>query len=279
MLFSEQLRVTRHSQCAPSWYQIGFDAPHFAAETVPGQFFMVGVGSGTDPFLRRPMSLYRFVRDKSGDPTGFELLYKVVGRGTELLSKVCVGDTVPVLGPLGHGFTIVQGATRHMIVAGGTGVAAVVCLAEALVQSGFTPEVRYGARTRTDLPCLQDFERLNADVSVFTEDGSAGVKGLVTHGLEDSLSKLPNGDTSNSAMAIYGCGPHGMLAAVARLAGRAGVPCQLSLESRMGCGLGACMSCVVRAAEAGPEGGPHYIRVCLQGPVIDSRRILWEDRT
>jgi dihydroorotate dehydrogenase electron transfer subunit len=278
MMFSEKLRVIKHAQCAPSWYQIGFEAPHFAAESVAGQFFMVKVGcEGTDPFLRRPMSLYRLVRDAEGDPTGFELLYKVVGRGTALLSKVCAGDTLGVLGPLGRGFKIEADVTEHFIVAGGTGVAPMVALADALVLSGIRPKVFYGARTCTELPCIQDFDTRNVDLAVFTEDGSLGAKGFVTLGLGETLSAAVETEISEHGAAVYACGPHEMLAAVARLAERANVPCQLSLESRMGCGLGACMACAVRGATSDTEKEPHYIRVCMQGPVIDSRRISWED--
>ncbi len=278
MMFSEKLRVVKHARCAPSWCQIGFEAPQFAAESVAGQFFMVEVGgAGTDPLLRRPMSLYRLIRDAAGNPTGFELLYKIVGRGTELLSKVCVGDTLGVLGPLGRGFKIEEDATEHLIVAGGTGVAPMVALADALVLSGIRPKVFYGARSCTELPCMQDFDTRNVDLVVFTEDGSLGTKGLVTEGLGEMLSASVETEVSEHRVAVYACGPHEMLAAVARLAERANAPCQLSLESRMGCGLGACMACAVRGAslETGKE--PHYIRVCMQGPVIDSRRISWGD--
>jgi len=238
MMFSEKLRVTSHNRCAETWYRIAFDAPHFAEESVPGQFFMVQVGSGTDPFLRRPMSLHRFVRDDNGNLNGFDLLYKVEGRGTELLSKVRAGETVGVFGPLGHGFAIAQEASRHCIVTGGTGVAPMAALAEKLVSAGFRPTVLYGARTGAQIVCKQDFEQLDVDLALFTDDGSLGAK-----------------------------------------AHREGIPCQVSLEARMGCGLGACMSCAVRAAETGPGGEPLYFRVCLQGPVVDSRRVSWETET
>ena len=276
MIFSETVPITEHRECAPSWYKIAFEAPHFAAETSPGQFFMVGVGCGTDPFLRRPMSLHRLVRRDDGKPVGFELLYKVVGRGTELLSKVRAGETLGVLGPLGHGFWIAKEASQHCIVTGGTGVAPMPALTEMMSVSGIQPVVFYGARTGSELVCTEDFEEYGADLRLFTDDGSLGVKGLVTDELEGLVSPGSGGGKGDSRTALYACGPHGMLTAVACLAARTGIPCQVSLESRMGCGLGACMSCAVRAAETGPEGEPRYIRVCLQGPVVDSQRVLWE---
>jgi dihydroorotate dehydrogenase electron transfer subunit len=240
---------------------------------------MLEVGGETDPLLRRPMSLYRFVRDKNGKVTGFELLYKVVGRGTELLSKVPVGETVGVLGPLGHGFAVTEGASGHCIVTGGTGVAPMAALAEKLVSAGFRPTVFYGARTAAEVVCRDDFQQPDIDLALFTDDGSLGAKGMVTEGLEDLLSRSGGKEKEGSGTAVYACGPHAMLAAVAALANRAGVQCQVSLEARMGCGLGACMSCAVRAAETGSAGEPRYLRVCLQGPVVDSRRVLWESET
>lgn len=276
MILSEETRVISHSECAPSWYRIGFEAPEPAAEAVPGQFFMLEVGGETDPFLRRPMSLHRFVRDKDGNVTGFELLYKVVGRGTELLSRVRVDETLDILGPLGHGFSVAEGASRHCIVTGGTGVAPMLALVEEMLSSGIKPEVLYGARTSKELVCKQDFEQAGVSLAVFTDDGSLGTRGLVTEGLEALMATAPDNKNEESGIAIYACGPHGMLAAVAEVAHRAGVPCQVSLEARMGCGLGACMSCAVRAAETGSGGESHYFRVCLQGPVVDSRRISWE---
>jgi dihydroorotate dehydrogenase electron transfer subunit len=278
-MFSEKLRVTGHVECRPAWYKIAFQLSEPAEEIVPGQFFMVGVGSGTDPFLRRPMSLHRLVRDEEGNPSGFELLYKVVGRGTELLSKVRVGETLDVLGPLGHGFWIAKGASQHCIVTGGTGVAPMPALTEMMSVSGIQPVVFYGARTGSELVCTEDFKEYDADLRLFTDDGSLGVKGLVTDELEELLSSGSEREKGESGTALYACGPHAMLAIVARLAQRADVPCQVSLESRMGCGLGACMSCAVRAAETGPDGEPRYLRVCLQGPVVDSRRVLWETGT
>ena len=277
MVFSEKLRVTKHEECAPWWYKIAFDAPHIAAQAVPGQFFMVRVGCETDPFLRRPMSLHRLVRDGDGHILGFELLYKVVGRGTGLLSDVGVGECLDVLGPLGHGFRIEQRAHLHYVVIGGTGVAPMPAFVEVLLEAGIKPIVLYGARTGVQLVCKQDFEHEDVALTLFTDDGSVGMKGMVTGSLEDLLSSAVAEKSGGSGAALYACGTHAMLSAVAQVAERLGIPCQVSLESRMGCGFGACMSCAVRAGESGPNGEPQYIRVCLEGPVVDSRRVFWEN--
>jgi dihydroorotate dehydrogenase electron transfer subunit len=276
MVFSEKLRVTRHDECAPSWYKIAFEAPHIAAEATPGQFFMVRVGSGTDPFLRRPMSLHRLVRNDGGHIIGFELLYKVVGRGTALLSEARVGEHLDVLGPLGHGFRIEEGARHHCVVIGGTGVAPMPAFVDVLLEAGIRPTVLYGARTGVQLVCRKDFEHEHVALRLFTDDGSLGTQGMVTGSLEDLLSSAVGEKSGGSGAVLYACGPHAMLTVVAQLAARLDIPCQVSLESRMGCGIGACMSCAVRAAESGPDGEPRYLRACLEGPVFDSRLVFWE---
>jgi dihydroorotate dehydrogenase electron transfer subunit len=237
---------------------------------------MVRVGAGTDPFLRRPMSLHRLVRDGDGGIVGFELLYKVVGRGTGLLSEVRVGEYLEVLGPLGRGFRIEEGAHLHYVVMGGTGVAPMPAFVEVLLGAGIKPIVLYGARTGVQLVCKQDFELEGVALTLFTDDGSLGTKGMVTGRLEELLSSAVSEKRGGSGVALYACGPHAMLTTVGQVAQRLGIPCQVSLESRMGCGFGACMSCAVRAAEPGPNGESRYIRVCLEGPVVDSRRVLWE---
>ena len=268
MTFSDSLLVIRHVRCAPSYRKLTVDAPVVARAAAPGQFFMVRVPSGgTDPFLRRPMSLHRPLRDDGGNPVGFELLYRVVGRGTERLSQVRVGESIEILGPLGRGFTIDEGQRNHVIVAGGCGVAPMAALVESLASTGGKPIVLYGGRTADDIVCVDDFQACGADLRLFTEDGSLGVRGLVTEGLAETLRASAN-------TIVYACGPIVMLSAVARISEQAGATCQVSLEALMGCGLGACMSCAVRARS--PVDGSEYLRICKDGPVFDSRDIFWE---
>jgi len=231
-------------------------AKPFAAQ--PGQFAMVKVGEGMDPLLRRPFSIHRVTGGESGE---FELLFRVVGAGTERLARVHVGDRVDVLAPLGRGFRP-QG--RHpLLVGGGVGVAPLLFLAESLLQDGARPKLLLGARADRDVLCHDDFRCLAVPYALATEDGSMGEPGLVTALLDRELQAGAEG------VAVYACGPAPMLAAVARLCARAGVPCQVSLEAHMACGVGACLGCVV------PGTSQPYLRVCKEGPVFDAGEIDW----
>jgi dihydroorotate dehydrogenase electron transfer subunit len=157
------------------------------------------------------------------------------------------------------------------MVAGGVGLAPFVTLAEALVARGTPATLFYGARRAEELYCVDLFHALGVDVVLATEDGSAGVKGRITVPLESALADRPLG----SALKLYVCGPTPMMRACAQLAARHGRACDVSLEQVMGCGLGGCYSCVVPARDAG-GGAPHHTRTCIEGPVFDAQRIVWE---
>ncbi len=224
----------------------------------PGQFVMLRVGEGIDPLLRRPFSIHRTDPGETGE---FEILFRVVGRGTRLLSRLRAGDRVDALGPLGQGFR--TDAEHPVLVGGGVGVAPLLFLTERLLEQGRRPLLLLGARTDRDLLCHQDFTCLAVPCRVATEDGSAGEPGLVTGLLDRALDEAAPGT------AVYACGPPAMLAAVAGRCRRAGVPCQVSLEAHMACGVGACLGCVV------PGTDEPYLRVCREGPVVDANRVDW----
>jgi dihydroorotate dehydrogenase electron transfer subunit len=156
------------------------------------------------------------------------------------------------------------------MVAGGVGLAPFVSLAEALQARGTQTTLFYGARTAGELYYLHVFERLGVRIVMSTEDGSRGVRGLITTPLGDALRTIAAGQ----ALHLYVCGPTPMMRAVSRLAEAHNRACDVSLEQVMACGLGGCYSCVVLARD--PAGAPHFVRSCLDGPVFDSRRIVWE---
>jgi len=240
-----------------------------AADATPGQFFMVGLPHA-DVLLRRPFSVCglpgTFERSGAG---GIQILYKVVGAGTELLATLKEGAPLHVLGPLGKGFSLPETpGVRPVFVAGGIGSAPFPALAHALGGLGIVPRMLYGARSGADLPLLDWFRARCAEVVVTTDDGSLGRKGFVTDPLADLLASDPRD------LFLYACGPEPMLRAVARLALARGVPCELSLEAHMACGFGVCLGCVVptRSGETG-DGG--YERVCVEGPVMRAERLAW----
>ncbi|MCE5237055.1 dihydroorotate dehydrogenase electron transfer subunit [bacterium] len=237
-------------------------APEIAAKAKPGQFAHVRVGSGLDPLLRRPFSVMLPNRHEGT----IQLLIKNVGRGTDLLCHLREGVLVDVLGPLGSSFTPPPPGRDILMVAGGVGVAPLVYFADVL-QTDPTAHYRvrglYGGRNSDQLPLWTEFGGRCEEFYVATEDGSAGEQGLVTDLLEGQLQR---GDVQ----VVYTCGPRAMMAKVAAMSAVAGVTCFVSMEQWMGCGLGACMGCVVPAVAGG------YVRVCVDGPVFDAATLDWD---
>lgn len=256
---------------SPELYHMGLLCPDITASVQPGQFLMVRVQDSFDPLLRRPFAVHRLY--PNDPPSSFEMLYKVVGRGTRLLTQMQPGGFLDLLGPLGRGFRLPARKRSVLMVAGGIGIAPLPYLAETLIRSGFKgPFVLwFGGKTSADLVCVHHFKDLGFKVELVTEDGSEGRQGLVTGYLEQWLTKqneLPE--------VIYSCGPYPMQRLVAEMAARLEISSQLSMEALMGCGVGACLSCSLRCHP--PEGvqDPHYANVCQDGPVFDGEEIVWD---
>lgn len=248
------------------YYKIALACGHAFGKAAPGQFVTLKIGERMDPLLRRPFSIHRLLR-QNGAVYGMEILYRVVGNFTSQLTEMKPSEAVDLLGPLGHGFSLPADNTAPVLAAGGIGVAPLVFLAESLDAAG-TPmkdaAVFLGGRSTADILCTNDFSRLKMKTRVATEDGSAGEKGLVTAPLEAYLAEHRPG-------IIYACGPHGMLRAVSALAAGHGIPCEVSIETVMACGLGICMGCAVKTADH-PEG---YRHICKDGPVFEASRVFF----
>ncbi len=223
--------------------------------SVPGQFVMVKINEGISPILRRPFAIF-----DSGEDY-IEIGYRVVGEGTEILSKKKEGEVVKILGPLGNGFRIKSGSA--IIVAGGIGIASLYYLIKELGKKAI---VLYGAKSKKEIVFLEIIKRTGAKIILTTEDGSYPSKGPVTSLLKADLIRKRN--------SIYACGPVAMLKRVAEFAEKYGIECQVSLEARMACGFGICLGCVVPVKNAGSE-ERDYLRVCYDGPVFNSREINW----
>jgi dihydroorotate dehydrogenase electron transfer subunit len=245
-----------------------FDAPSQAAEARPGQFLMVGATDPADLLLRRPFSVCLRARGSSGGWETISILFRVVGRGTAFLSRLAAGQRAALLGPLGRGFTTPSEAETPLIVAGGVGIAAFPFFLEELIGSGAAPVVLYGGRTSADLPLLDRLREGAADVEITTDDGSGGTRGLVTGPLTRRLEQ------GAGPYRVYACGPTPMMKKTAEIAARFGVPCEVSLETPMGCGYGVCVGCVVEVRSSDSEYG-RYRRVCVDGPVFDAAEIDW----
>ncbi|MGQ9557605.1 MAG: dihydroorotate dehydrogenase electron transfer subunit [Desulfurispora sp.] len=259
-------------------YELTLLAPPVAAVARPGQFvhLVCRAPGSQDPLLRRPLSIFA-ANDRQGTVS---LLYRVVGRGTAWLAALSPGTRVDLLGPLGHGFDLEQarGGEPVLLVAGGMGVAPLHFLATALQSQLPAGQVifYYGAATGRQLLLQDRLAALAGRLIICTDDGSRGRAGPVTAPLADNLAAHPAG-------VIYSCGPRPMLEAVAALAARHNLPCQVSLEEKMACGVGACLGCACRtyrgdgqvgASGAGGQESPSYSLVCTDGPVFDAREVF-----
>jgi len=265
-------RVVAHHRIARDHYLLSLACPPIARTARPGQFVHLQCAApsawqGGGPLLRRPFSLYDVDRRRGA----CDLIYKVVGLGTETLREAAVGDTLDVLGPLGTTFTADDTVTRALLVGGGVGIPPLYFWAKALVARGIVVEAYLGVQTKDYLICDKAFRGLGVPVHVATDDGSAGFKGFVTALVESSFRRrAPEAGTT-----LYICGPTPMMQAAAALAARWHVPAQVSLEERMGCALGVCMGCIVEVA--GPHATAHkrYQRVCTEGPIFDAEAVVW----
>ena len=224
-------------------------APEIAAQAVPGQFVNVRVTRHTAPLLRRPFGVAGTDKERGT----FTMIYRVLGEGTQLLADVCSGDELSIVGPLGNGFDMTAvGGKTPLLVGGGLGLAPLLYLAQ-----GFGAgrcDVLMGGRNAGELFWTDMYEQLCRDIYLTTDDGSAGVKGTV-------MALLPKLLAQGGYGCVYVCGPVPMMKAVAGACQEAGVPCQVSLEKYMACGLGACLSCAC-------EGVGRRLKICKDGPVF-----------
>ncbi|MEE4357705.1 MAG: dihydroorotate dehydrogenase electron transfer subunit [Desulfococcaceae bacterium] len=261
----ETVRVLWNSIECSGYFRMGLSASDAYVRAKAGQFVMIRFCEGLSPFLRRPFSIHRLIH-KDGSIQGFEILYKVVGKGTEKLSLCRKGERLDALGPLGNHFRLPGKSCRIFIAAGGIGVAPMYFLTESLLHQGrglHECTVFIGGRSKDDLLCLNDFFSAGVEtVHISTDDGSAGSCELVTGPLQRYIEK-------NRPDRIYACGPLPMLKSVADMAIPHQIPCQISVETVMACGMGACLGCAVR--DKNDE--TRYLHACKDGPVFDVRKI------
>ncbi|HHU32911.1 MAG: dihydroorotate dehydrogenase electron transfer subunit [Zhaonellaceae bacterium] len=254
-------QVIRHEELSSKVYYLVLKAPQIAKQATPGQFVQVKCSDTYQPLLRKPFSLHEI--DKVDGR--ISLLYEVKGQGTKSLTKVRVDDYLDLIGPLGSGFSLPP-RCRAILVGGGMGIAPLLPLAEKLKEQGQEFAAILGFNEVQKVYRLEAFQKLG-QVIVTTLDGSLGEKGLVTQPLERELG-------SEKYNIIYACGPEAMLKNVSAIADSFGVECQVSLEAYMACGFGACLGCVCQTKELT---GPTYSRVCTDGPVFNSREVIWHE--
>jgi dihydroorotate dehydrogenase electron transfer subunit len=233
--------------------------PEIARAAKPGQFVMLRVKPGLDPLLRRPFSICGVKGDL------FLVLYRVVGKGTNLMTQLRQGERLWVLGPLGKSFDVPEKSFRRLLVGGGIGIAPLLFLRQFHGEKETTLMV--GFRSAKDILFPQRITGEDGSFVVATDDGTNGHHGPVTDLLEQRLRE------NAGEAAVYACGPKAMLKKVAERAMALRIPCQVSLEARMACGLGACQGCAVKASASSAK---IYFSVCKEGPIFEAEAIDWE---
>ena len=244
--------------------------PKEFVEPRPGQFVMLRTAEAEGPLLSRPLSVYNFSRLHGH--VVLELLCRIVGRGTALFSRWPSGKDVLVLGPLGNGFHIDEKKRKHILIAGGMGIAPISYLADYLFNrssGGNRLIFCLGAKNRGELIGLERLETIGGQFHISTDDGSMGTCGTVTELLPEIV-----GRNEADAAVLYACGPPGMLKSLASCLPTK-VTCQVSVEARMACGVGACLGCAISVLA--PRKRIVKKSVCRDGPVFDLREICWEE--
>lgn len=260
-MYLEEATVRGQTLLSGGYRVLTLVSPRIAGCAQPGQFVHLRVPRCPERLLRRPFSIFRV------EESTLDLLYKPVGVGTSAMTLLQDGEQVSLLGPLGQGFPRELSGRWPVLVAGGYGVAPLFFLATRLDTQG---EVFIGGRTAEDILCVADFEALHWRIHVTTEDGSLGLTGQVVDALDGWLEARGDGQGTE----WFACGPEGLLRAVGERAVAWRARAWLSLDRRMGCGVGACLSCVQRVRVG--DAGSRWARVCREGPVFEATQVVWE---
>jgi dihydroorotate dehydrogenase electron transfer subunit len=252
--------VLENTSVAADIFRMRLVLPEIAAAARPGQFVAVAAGKGRDPFLRRPFGISG-IDAAQGTVT---LYYRTVGRGTRMLAEIQPQEGLNVMGPLGQGFAWAPQTRSAALVGGGMGIAPLLALAQALQAQKIDMRVFLGAKGLDGIFGADMLQKAGCTLFIATEDGSGGRRGWVTDVFQEDMQ-------AQAVDAVFACGPVPMLRSVARLCQAHRLPCQVSMEARMACGLGACMGCVIPVRHG--DGGTKRERVCRQGPVFDGAKV------
>ncbi len=258
-------RINSNIPVGPDYYKMEIIAPDIVLSGHPGQFVHVKISAHNsyDPLLRRPLSINDIDRQKGL----LSLIYRISGRGTELMSGLGENTEIDLLGPLGKGFKTDFKNKNILVVGGGMGIAPLYYLVKVLVKNNDVT-VLFGGNSKEELNYFyKQFNRLSLNIKVATMDGSEGYQGSVIKLWEDIISKEPETGIYDF---VYSCGPEIMLKKVQNLAKKINIPGQISLERRMGCGIGVCLSCVCKTKNGNQ-------RVCHDGPVFSLSEVILDD--
>ena len=261
-MIEKSIKILSNNSVTSDTFLLRFLSPEMAASAKPGQFLMVRINESIDPVLRRPFSICG-VEDEGI----IKILYKVVGKGTGILSDKKAGEYLSVLGPLGKGFKTAGQSKKIFLVAGGIGIAPLLFLHQIIESSDIAFLTGFKTSSEIINPVSTGSNIANV---IATDDGSLGYNGRVTDLLVENLEQ-----NKQNSLSLYACGPLPMLKAVRDASLRYKIPCQVSMETFMACGLGACQGCVVRSEIT--KTNTQYLHVCKEGPVFDIDEIDWKN--
>jgi len=279
-MFIEDAEIIRNDQLTSDIFSLILYSPLISKEAKPGNFLQIKISDTDYPLLRRPFSTANRIDDDS-----IEIIYKVKGLGTNLLSTKCIGEKVNLIGPLGNSFTICRGEvtspSNHnvgayrdtpqntILIAGGMGIAPIIFLASTLKEMGINFQIFYGAKTKSELIYIDLLRTYTDNVSLITDDGSYGKQGLVTEFVVEELKNEKYAKEHHNKLKLFACGPHPMLKEICRICNQLSIDCEISLEENMACGFGACMGCITNTLTG-------YKRVCYDGPVFKGSELIFE---
>lgn len=243
-------------------YKFSIKAEEIASTAKPGQFIEIRVVDAIEPLLRRPISIYNLEKEKGI----LEFIFQIKGKGTALLAERKVGEKLDIIGPLGYGTFSIKEYKKVAIIGGGIGIFPLYELAKELKQETNTKVYTYmGFRTKDLITLEEEFKNVSDKLTITTDDGSYGIQGF-------SINELKKECEKEALDLIYACGPLPMLKAVQSYAKEKNIPCEISLEQKMACGIGVCLGCAVKTAKS-PSDAPQYWHVCKAGPVFNANDV------
>ena len=259
MAVIEKVELVEKEQLKHDIYKFSIKSEKMANEAKPGQFLEIKVTDDIEPFLRRPISIFNVKREEGI----LEFIFQVKGKGTEILSTKKVGEEIDIIGPLGKGTFEFDEYKNIAIIGGGIGIFPLHELAKRAKENNKNTNIYLGFRNKDFVVLEEEFKNVATNLILSTDDGSYGKNGFAINFLKVDIEKNP-------VDCIFACGPLPMLKAVQALAKEKNIPCQISLEEKMGCGIGACLGCAVKYKT---ETEDTFKRVCKEGPVFNSLEV------
>lgn len=253
--------LVQKERLKPDIFKFSVKAPNIVEKSKPGNFIEIRVSEQTEPFLRRPISIYNLDRENGV----LEFIFQVKGKGTEILAKRNIGDLIDIIGPIGHGTFKYEKYQNLAIIGGGIGVFPLYELAKCAQKDNKNVNTYLGYRNKDYVVLENEFKNVSDKLVITTDDGSYSEKGFAINYLEKDID-------DGKIDSIFACGPLPMLKAVQKLSIEKNIPCQISLEEKMACGLGVCLGCAVKTSASSKE-NPEYWHVCKAGPVFNAKDV------